>query len=451
MCSGQLATARRLLERTPAIASESIHTACAAADADAVEAWLRRDPTCVSQRRWEAGWTPILFLCASPMHAVDPQHAAASLRCAHLLLDAGADPNAFTLSDPANPQAKLPALYRACVSNNAPVVRLLLERGADVNDGESVYHAAQLNHRECLELLRTHGAEISASHPVWNNTPLYFLAGDGSTRAREGMRWLLEQGANPDVPSGPQRETPLHAAVLHGHPAIVSLLLDHGATPDSPRGDGRTAWVLALRNGRDEIARRLQAAGAKPVALTPVDNLLSTCMRGDESTARELATTDLMTSMTAEDRAALIAAVSDDRLAAVRTMIGIGFDPRWEGPHGGTALHWAAWRGRTDMVRLLLERGAPVNVRDSEYGSSPIAWAAHGSKYCRGAGNEDYRAIVDTLIDAGATYDAATNRWNEPPQGMASRPVRGRLIERGFVPLTSMGRRRMRSPRGRER
>jgi hypothetical protein len=45
-----------------------------------------------------------------------------------------------------------------------------------------------------------------------------------------------------------------------------------------------------------------------------------------------------------------------------------------------------------------------------------------------------YCAIVDTLIDAGAEYQAAVNRWQEPPQGMASGRVRARIVARGFAP-----------------
>ena len=78
------------------------------------------------------------------------------------------------------------------------------------------------------------------------------------------------------------------------------------------------------------------------------------------------------------DRATLGVAVFDDRIEVLQLMLSLGWPLTQESEWGGTPLHWAAWNGRVNMVKLLLESGAPVNVRDTRYGSSPIAWAAHG-------------------------------------------------------------------------
>src|ERR1700732_2425334 len=72
----------------------------------------------------------------------------------------------------------LPALWSAtCEANDPALARALLEAGADPNDGESIYHAAEKNHRECLEVFLEFGSNLSARHPRWNNTPLYFILG----------------------------------------------------------------------------------------------------------------------------------------------------------------------------------------------------------------------------------------------------------------------------------
>ena len=97
----------------------------------------------------------------------------------------------------------------------------------------------------------------------------------------------------------------------------------------------------------------------------------------------------------------------------------------------GTPLHHAAWRGNTALVRTLLVLGAPVNVRDGQYGSSPLGWAAHGSANFRSA-DADYVTIVDLLLDAGATNEFATNNWGEPPANLGSDAVAARLVERGL-------------------
>ena len=102
-------------------------------------------------------------------------------------------------------------------------------------------------------------------------------------------------------------------------------------------------------------------------------------------------------------------------------------------PHTETPLHWAAWNGRVELTRLLIEQGAPVNTRDASYGSSPIAWACHGSTNTSHGVDADYVAIVGQLLDAGATRAESYNRWNEAPESMACPAVVGALKERGFA------------------
>lgn len=430
------AAAGRLLREHPEISRAGVFAAACTGEADFLAGLLDARPELVSIRHEPDGWTPLLYLAESPLHA-DPARGRGILRCAELLLDRGADPNSFTLWDGGDDHSKLPVLYRACVSNNVPLVRLLLERGATPNDGESVYHAAELNHRECLDLLLAHGADISGRHSHWGNTPLYFLAGykdfhPHCARATEGMRWLLEHGADPNITSGETAETPLQRVAAYGRgPAVGELLLSFSAELDQPRADGRTAFVLAVRTGNVPMADFLRQRGADVARLTPVDELLGACMAADAEAARSVLARHpgLLAELTPEDRQAFALAAEEKREASVRLMAELGFDFLWEGSWGGTPLHHAAWHGNPSMVRLLLGLGAPVNVRDREYGSSPLAWAAHGSTNCRQA-DDDYCAVVELLLDAGSERETSTNRWGEPPESMASPRVTKVLRER---------------------
>lgn len=59
-------------------------------------------------------------------------------------------------------EPELPALYYASVANDVAEVERLLTAGADPNDGESIFHAAEKNHRAVIDLLfqrnaREHG------------------------------------------------------------------------------------------------------------------------------------------------------------------------------------------------------------------------------------------------------------------------------------------------------
>ena len=297
----------------------------------------------------------------------------------------------------------LPPLYHASVANDLAEVRRLLETGADPNDGESVFHAAEKNHRAVVDLLMQHGCDISSAHAVYGNTPLFFLCGHGNDEGgrsawHQGIAYLLERGADPNVPSEQGRHTPLHRiAESPAGIATARLLLDHGANPLIRNAAGVSPYQVAIRHGNESAARLLAERGGE-VPLTPADEFLAACKRGDEVRARALMQRDpSLTEMLREE---------------------VSF--------AGTLLHWAAWTGNVAGVRALLALGADANQRDREFGSSPLGWTAHGSCECRQA-DDDYCAVIDLLHAAGATREASINRFNETPESMASERVAERL------------------------
>lgn len=446
----EIEKAKSILDAHPAVARYSIHTAAAVNDAATVESLLAEDPTQAAKPFGSHATEPIIYAShAGVPDALDVPESE-RIRTVELLLNAGASANAYVKLNGSD-DARIPVLYFACVSNNVTVVKLLLERGANPNDGESVYHAAEHNHRECLELLKTHGANLSGSHEYWGNTPLYFLAAyTESNRLHaasvQGMRWLLEHGADPNVAStfrsddsnnvAHQGETPLHRIAEYGRSVQdASMLIDHGAQVDLPRADGRTPYALAVRVGNTAVAEYLASLGAVTTQLSEVDRLLGAIAVADEAVARSLAAnnTDLVPSLTRADRMAIQGAIFSNREASVRLMLELGWPLTDEGEWGGTPLHWAAWSGRPNLVRMLLEHGAAVNVRDSQYGSSPIAWASHGSTNSRPDNDADYLDVVQQLLAAGSTRAESYNKWNEPPESMASPAVAQALRESGFT------------------
>jgi ankyrin repeat protein len=71
--------------------------------------------------------------------------------------------------------------------------------------------------------------------------------------------------------------------------------------------------------------------------------------------------------------------------------------------NGRTALLWAAWRGDTESVRLLLEYGADVNKTDHE-SFTPLAKAAQAG----------HLATVRSLLQANASMHMATSQGWQP-------------------------------------
>ncbi len=437
----------------PALAYACMQSAAACGDAVAVADFLRRDPGSATRPSAPDGTAPLLYAAHSglqeALRAAGHSRAIDGVATVTMLLDAGASPDTFRLLD-GSPPARIPALYFACVSNNVPVVSLLLDRGAAVNDGESVYHAAELDHRDCLALLLAHGADISGRHEHWGNTPLYFLAGfrkshAGAAAIARGMEWLLSHGADPNIASNVTAghdgapgvgETPLHRIAAFGRSvSLAQLLVTHGAAVDLPRADGRTAYALAIRAGNTDVAEYLAASGADTHRLDPIDQLLGACAVADEAAAHAIVARHpgIVERMRPADWHSISGAIDSDREASVRLMLSLGWPLEEEGPWGGTPLHYAAWQGQPGITRLLLSHGAPIDVRDRVYGSSPIAWAAHGSMNARPGNDADYLAVVTLLLDAGAKRAPSYNAWGEPPEQLGSDAVAALLRARHFA------------------
>jgi len=167
-----------------------------------------------------------------------------------------------------------------------------------------------------------------------------------------------------------------------------------------------------------------------------VAELVRACMRCDAPTAWSILThyPQLLDSPPDELKHLPVAATIAGKADCVRLMALLGFELRWEALHGGTALHHAARYGNVQMVRLLLELGSPVNTRDCTTGCSPLGWAAGGSRYCRPGADEEYCIVIRLLLAAGATRTPSINRWNEPPEALASRRVRALFKTLRFIP-----------------
>ncbi|MEP6763947.1 MAG: ankyrin repeat domain-containing protein [Gemmatimonadaceae bacterium] len=440
--------AAEILAQHPAVAKYNAHSAAAACDVDALKALLAGDATLATKTSPPNDAEPLIYAAGTLLPSLNPGLADANTACVRLLLQHGAKPTAHILYG--DNHDKLFAAYFACAANNVGAVKLLLENGADPNDAECVPHAAERDHREVLELLLRFGANLSDRYAYWDNTPLYFVAGHaehgslGASPAR-GMQWLLEHGANPNVPSYvddrhstsiTRGETPLHRFASNGHSVhVVRMLVEHGADVNVPRGDGKSAYALALRSGNAPVVEYLLSAGADANEITPVDQLIAACVVADEAAARKILAMHpaLFSTFTDEDRQAVHSAAGEGKEETVRLMIALGWSISAEGIWGGTPLHWAAWHGRPVVARALIELGAPINVRDNKYGSSPLAWAAHGSMNSRTGHDDEYIAVIDQLLNAGATRESSYNSWNEAPEQLGTRAVASFLKQRKFL------------------
>jgi ankyrin repeat protein len=394
--------AARMLEATPEIAGYSFATAVILGDADRVRTEIGRDPGLATQPDARSGWTALHAACASRWHKLDPSRAEGLLAVAGMLLDAGADPNGSTGGQGGH-GGWTPLRCAVAGAANPSISTLLLERGAVPCDDDLYLAGFGEDNHECLRLLLHHAADVAQIARMALAAPI-------STNYTEGVRLLLEAGADPNryADDADPPSPAVYAAVRSGCSAeLTGLLLAHGADPDAPGPDGRSPYALATVQGRADLATLLRRYGAAD-DITGTDRFLAACQHADQTAIQQQLTQDpgLPGRVTApQQAAAMIHAAKTGNTPAIALMLDLGFpvDAR-DGDDGATALHAAAYSGNAPAVRLLLDRGADIEARDATWNSTPIEWSAVGSgERPAGHPHPDWTAAVQILLEAGAS------------------------------------------------
>src|SRR5262245_35141153 len=99
----------------------------------------------------------------------------------------------------------------------------------------------------------------------------------------------------------------------------------------------------------------------------------------------------------------LLEAAGKGDVAAARKALDDGADVDADNGRGGTPLYHAAEQGRAGVARLLIERGADVNVKDLEWGRTPLRHASLPDSTARG--KKEREEIIQLLIEKGAGSD----------------------------------------------
>jgi len=376
--------ARAMLANNPKIAQAGFYVALLLGDAKQVERVVTENPALVNAKIGPQKGEPLLYVCFSRYASGKSDRADDLTETARVLLRHCADPYAFFVPEdcPDNP---LPCLYAASGLNNNPALTwALLEAGANPNDSESLYHSTEHRDLASMKVLLQHGAT-----PKGKNALKHKLDWEGM----EGLQLLLEAGGDPNEVNE-RGETALHWAVWRGRStAAIMALLDHGADINRRRNDGRTAYAIAVVSGQGEVSELLKARGAD-TALSALDQFVATGGKDGDGIGAVNANGSerLLPDLTASHRT-----------EAVRALLAAGIPLDARGEAGGTALHWACWKGYPDLVEVLIEHGAPLGVEDTEFHAPPSGWLHHGTQNCgQHDGDFDYAQVARLLIASGA-------------------------------------------------
>jgi hypothetical protein len=177
--------------------------------------------------------------------------------------------------------------------------------------------------------------DAGPSQSAKNETLMLVATGSVSRECRMQLPLidlLCDYGADPN--------SAVQAAALHAEIAAVNALIGRGARIDLP---------VAAALGRIEDARRLLAGASS------------------------------------EDRHLALSLGADfGHVEIVRSLLDAGEDPNRYNPVGGhshtTPLHQAAGGGHDEVVRLLVERGARLDLKDILWRATPADWARHAGR-----------------------------------------------------------------------
>lgn len=383
-----------------------------------------------------------------------------SVEVVEALLKAGADADARRRESGDTP------LMLASRAGHAPVVRALLARGARPDTTEplrgqtALMWAAAEGHAEVARLLIEAGASTKALSKT-KISPLMFAIRAGSIDATKA---ILDSGVSVNEPAA-DGTRPLVLAILNAHFDVAAYLLERGADPkvEDPHGQpllvltfmrkaenralstvlprllpqtGVDAFRLAellVAKGADINARykgngppRHVALGMYRVPFTGATPFYVAAITADVPFMRFLAKHGADARLATDAGITPLLAASgigywegetpgsnQDALEAVRLAHELGNDPKAEVPRtgkmdstwlGANAMHGAANRGSSEMVRWLAEQGVPLDVKSAK-GVSPYHIAAGLDSGQFHAWPETAKVILQTATDRGVTID----------------------------------------------
>src|SRR5450631_803420 len=163
-------------------------------------AYSHQTPGQATKKTGPRNWDPLTYLCFSLYLRLDKSRSEGFVRAATALLEARADPNTGFFESEHQPRPEWESvLYgTAGIAQHPGLTRLLLDNGADPNDGEVPYHSPETYDNTTLKVLLDSKRLSAGSLST-------MLLRKADFHDRDGMQLLLDAGAslkNVSIPCG---------------------------------------------------------------------------------------------------------------------------------------------------------------------------------------------------------------------------------------------------------
>jgi len=244
-------------------------------------------------------------------------------------------------------------LVNAVQNQDRPLIRSLLKQHANVNSAQidlttPLMWAAHWNDGETVDLLLAAGADVKAANRYGISSLSEAAANfNGSITVLEK---LLKAEANPNTVAQ-NNESVLMTLALAGSVDGVKLLLDHGANIDArDASDQETPLMYAVAEGRLPVVKLLISRGADVNIVAHALDL-----------PRRINPTTTLANRYTGGFTALMFAARQDYGECAKALLDAGADPRVEDRYGMSALMIAAMNGSFETGALILEKGGDPN------------------------------------------------------------------------------------------
>jgi len=309
----------------------------------------------------------------------------------------------------------LTPLVQAMSARNWRVALLLIDGGADVQSriSDYLFHATcHATHPDVLRRLLVHNIELQdLLESALSVAAIDHDNADVSLRVlldHELMDSALQHVPNIDPDTNRRFSRILRRAAACGHSNSVSHLLSHRVDCNIPDENGKTAALLALGSGHQDLVVELLKKGA---VLGDLDRL------GGDILCRAAASNNIdgvkmllhngvdVNSLGDEGINALMQASAMGHTQMVIFLLNNGAALDMEDGQRRTALHHAAQEGQKAVTTILLKEGALPNTTDME-GETALHYAAKSGHV------EVLTLLVQKKGDGKLRNEAGMNAWD---------------------------------------